>query len=216
MITNWEARRQIVSIGKQLYSQGLAVAKDGNISIRLKADKIIITPSNRSLATLSDSHMAQVDLNGNVHDTNLKPSSELPLHLEVYRQRPDVFAVIHAHPPYATAFTLVGEDFSQPVLPDIFILFGEIPVAPYAAPGTKENALTIRQLIKDNDIIVQDHNGALTVGKSLKDAYCRMEKLEHAAKTLFIARQSGKLKPLSQADLKKLTEVRKTYLNASD
>jgi len=215
LITDWEARRKIVSIGKQLYTQGLVVAKDGNISVRIKTDKVIITPRNYSLATLSDSHMAHVDLSGKAFDSNLKPSSELPIHLEVYRQRPDVNAVIHAHPPYATAFTLVGEDFSTPVLPEVYVIFGEIPVAPYAPPASEENAQSIRELIKVNDVIVLDHHGAISVGATLMDAYCKMEKLEHAAKTLFIAKQLGKLRPLSKTDLQKLDEIRKTYLSES-
>lgn len=213
MITDWEARRQIVATGKQLYLQGLVASKDGNVSVRIKTDKVIITPSNYSLATLSDSHMAHVDLDGNPLDSNRKPSSELPMHLEVYRQRPDVFAVIHAHPPYTTAFTLAGQNFSTPVLPEVLIMFGEIPLAPYATPATQESAEAISELIRSYDIIVLDHHGALTVGKTLKDAYCRMEKLEHVAKTLFIARQLGELKPLSDDALKKIAEFRKKYFS---
>lgn len=214
MITDWEARRKIVSFGKLLHAEGLAVAKDGNISVRIKPDKIVITPRDYSLATLSDSHMAHVDLEGKVFDSNLKPSSELPMHLEIYRQRQDVSAVIHAHPPYTTAFTLVGANFSQPVLPEVYVIFGDIPIAPYATPSTNEIAPFLRELIKNHDVIVLDHHGAVTVGESLKDAYCRMEKLEHAAKTLFIAHQLGKVKPLSADALKKLDEVRKNYFSS--
>ena len=212
MITDWEARRQIVAIGKQLYSQGLVAAKDGNISVRLKNDKIVITPANSSLATMADGHMVHVDLKGSAVEGLRQPSSEMRMHLEVYRRRPDVSAVIHAHPAYATAFTLAGLDFSLPVLPEVQIIFGEIPVAPYGTPATEESAASIRDLIKSHDIVVLDHHGAITVGKTLKDAYCRMEKLEHMAKTLFIARQLGELKPLSDDALKKIAEFRKKYL----
>ena len=214
MITDWEARRKIVSFGRQLYTQGLVAAKDGNISVRIKPDRIIITPRNYSLANLLDSHMAHVNLDGNWSDSNLQPSSELAMHLEAYHQRPDVNAVIHAHPPYTTAFTLAGLDFSMPVLPEVQIMFGEIPIASYGTPATDESARSIRELIKDHDIVVLDHHGALTVGENLRDAYCRMEKLEHAAKTLFLARQLGKLKPLSEDALKKIAEFRKKYLSA--
>lgn len=211
MLTDWEVRRQIVSIGKKSYEQGLVAATDGNISFKMKSDKIIITPSGHCLGTLDFNHMVHVDADGKHGAGELEPSSELPMHLEIYRQRPDVNAVIHAHPPITTAFTLVGGNFSEPVLPEIILFFGEIPVAPYATPSTIESAKSITDLIRENDVIVLDHHGAVTVGESLKDAHCKMEKLEQSANILYAAKQLGEIKPLSQEDLTKLLSLRAQY-----
>lgn len=211
MLTDWEVRRQIVSIGKKLYDRGLVAATDGNISFKLKADKIIITPGGHCLGTLDFNHMVHVDGDGKHSSGELEPSSELPMHLEIYKQRPDINAVIHAHPTITTAFTLAGVDLSEPVLPEVILFFGEIPVAPYATPSTIESAQSITGLIQKNDVIVLDHHGAITVGDTLKDAFCKMEKLEQSAKILYAAKQLGEIKPLSQEDLTKLLSLRAQY-----
>lgn len=211
MLTDWEVRRQIVSIGKKLYDHELVAATDGNISFKMKTDKIIITPGGHCLGTLDFNHMVHVNGNGQHTSGDLEPSSELPMHLEVYRQRPDVNAVIHAHPPITTAFTLVGGTLSDPVLPEVILFFGEIPVANYATPSTIESAKSISALIKSHDVIVLDHHGAITVGDTLKDAYCKMEKLEQSAKILFAAKQLGEIKPISDEDLDKLLSLKSKY-----
>jgi len=212
-MTDWEIRRHIVMVGKKMYEQKLVVSTDGNISFRMKSDKIIITPSGFCLGDLDFNHMVHVDSNGNHKAGQLTPSTELPVHLEVYRQRSDINAVIHAHPPIITAFTLAGIDFSEPFLPEFVIMYDKIPIAPYAAPATVESAISIRELIKNHDIIVLDRHGAVTVGKTLREAYCRMEKLEQIAQILFIARQLGEIKPLSDKEYKKLLLLRKKLEN---
>jgi L-fuculose-phosphate aldolase len=211
LLTDWEVRCHIVSIGKKLYEHRLVAATDGNISVKMKADKIIISPGGHCLGTLDFNHMVHVDNNGKRTSGELEPSSELPMHLEIYHQRPDVNAVIHAHPPITTAFTLVGENLSDPVLPEVILFFGEIPVAPYATPSTVESANSISGLIKNHDVIVLDHHGAVTVGETLKDAYYKMEKLEQSANILYAAKQLGKIKPLSDEDLKKLLSLKAEY-----
>jgi len=208
-MTDWEIRRQIVSFGKKMYEQRLVVAIDGNISVRMKTDKIIITPAATCLGTLDFNHMIHVDAEGKTASGNLHPSSDLPLHLEIYRQRPDVMAVIHAHPPILTAFTISGEDLSTPVLPEMVLMFGEIPVAPYATPSTEESAEAVKDLIKKHDAIILDHHGAVTVGETLKDAYCRLEKIEQSAYILYTAKQLGGIKPLSEAELQELLKLKK-------
>jgi L-fuculose-phosphate aldolase len=211
VLTDWEIRRQIVSIGKKLYDRELVAATDGNISYKVKSDKIIITPGGHCLGTMDFNHMVHVDSSGEHSSSELEPSTELPMHLEIYKQRPDVNAVIHAHPPITTAFSLVGGNISEPVLPEVILFFGEIPTAPYATPSTQESALSISKLIKQHDVIVLDHHGAVTVGDSLKDAYCKMEKLEQSAKILFAARQLGTIKPLSDENLSKLLSLKAKY-----
>lgn len=208
MLTDWEIRRQMVAIGKKMYQQRLVSAKDGNISVKMKKDKIIITPGSSCLGTLDFNHMVHINSEG-VCTGELRPSSEMPMHLEIYRQRPDVNAIIHAHPIITTAFTLTGEDFSIPALPEVVLMFGEIPIAPYATPATDEGAKSISELILKHNVIVLDHHGSLTVGKDLTEAYCRLEKLEHTANILFAARQLGKIKPLSDSDIEKLMQLKK-------
>jgi L-fuculose-phosphate aldolase len=208
LMTDWEVRRQIVAFGKKLYDQNLVAATDGNISVRMKADKIIMTPGGHCLGTLDFNHMVHLNSRGETTSGDLTPSSELPLHVGIYYERPDVHAIIHAHPPIATAFTLTGEKFMIETLPEAILLFGEIPVAPYATPSTKESADSIRGLVKDHDAVLLDHHGAVTVGETLSDAYCRMEKLEQIAYTLFCAKQIGNVIPLSESNLKKLEELK--------
>lgn len=209
MITDWEIRRQLVQYGKKVYEKGLVAATDGNISMRMMTDRVMITPSGVPLSDLDVNDLVYVDLDGQVLQGRNKPSSELPMHLEIYRQRPEMNAVLHAHPPTTVAFTIAGESFAQPVLPEIVVLFGEIPIASYATPATEESAHSIRNLIPQNDIIVLDHHGAVTMGKTLEDAFAKMEKLEHSAKTLLTAKQIGRINPLEPDDVRKLERMRK-------
>ena len=204
MKTDWEARRDIIATAKQVYKAGIVAATDGNISHRLMTDRVMITPAGRSFANLNTNEISYVDIDGNILNFEHKPSSELPMHLEIYRQRPEINAVIHAHPPFATAFTITGNSLSDPILPEVVMMFGKIPTAPYATPSTQESAESIRHLIKEHDAILLDHHGAVTYGKSLDEAYYKMEKLEHAAKTILAAKSLGTPKKLDENQLSKL------------
>jgi len=207
MKTDWEARREIVAFGAKVYRKGLVAATDGNISLRIFEDRIMITPSGSCLGSLNIEDLAYVDMSGQLLAGRIKPSSELPMHIEIFRKRPDVSAIIHAHPPLATAFTVAGKSISQPVLPEVFVMFGQIPVAPYAPPSTPESVQAISGLIEKNDVILLDHHGAVTVGKSLDEAFLKMEKLEHTASTLLAAEQLGQITPLSAAEIEKLKQL---------
>jgi L-fuculose-phosphate aldolase len=207
MKTDWEVRRDIIAIAKQVYDKGIVAATDGNISYRIMTDRVMITPSGTSFATLTIDTLAYVDLDGNILNFEHKPSSELPMHLEIYRQRPDVNAIIHAHPPFATALTLTGQSLADPILPEVVMMFGKIPTAPYATPATQESANSIRHLIKDHDAILLDHHGAVTYSSSLQEAFHKMEKLEHAAKTILAAKSIGTPKILDENQLSKIKEL---------
>jgi L-fuculose-phosphate aldolase len=206
-MTDWETRRDIIAIARQVYDAGIVAATDGNISHRIMTDRIMITPSGTSFANLNSETLAYVDMDGTVLSFGHKPSSELPMHLEIYRQRPDVNAIIHAHPPFATALTLTGSSLGDPILPEVVMMFGDIPTAPYATPSTTESAQSIRNLIKDHQAILLDHHGAVTYGKTLEEAFHKMEKLEHAAKTIIAAKSIGTPKPLDEQQLSKLKEL---------
>ncbi len=211
MKTDWEIRRDIVSTAKKVYDKGFAVATDGNISMRMMSDRIMITPSGSCLGNLNVNDLVYTDITGVILQGNIRPSSELPMHIEIYKNRPEIEAIIHAHPSYSTAFTVAGESFSEPVLPEVILGLGEIPIAPYATPSTNESALAIHDLILNHDAIMLDHHGAVTIGFSLEDAYFKMEKLEHAAATLLAAKQLGTVNPLKSTDVEKLEKIKKEY-----
>lgn len=208
MKTDWEIRRDISSFGKKVYNKGFAAASDGNISVRVMEDRLMITPGGSCLGLLNINDLSYLDLNGNLLAGGQQPSSELLVHLEVYRRRKDINAVIHAHPITATAFSIAGEQISADILPEIKIIFGNIPTADYATPGTKEAAEAVSSLIKDHDIIVMDHHGVLSLGISLEDAYFKLEKLEHYASTLLAAKNLGRIEPLGPDEIKKLEKIR--------
>lgn len=207
--TDWEARRDIINCAKRAFNRGLVAATDGNISVRLDTDRIIITPSGTSFATLNTGELAYLDTDGNLLDYSCKPSSELPMHLEIYRQRPDIQAIIHAHPPYSTAFTIAGMSMAMPVIPEAIVMLGAVPTAKYATPSTTESAQVIREYIQGHDVILLDHHGAVTCGESLDEAYYRMDKLEHAARTMLAANSLGTINPLSQDNINKLDQFKK-------
>ena len=208
MNTDWEVRRDIIACARYIYDKGMVAATDGNISCRVMADRVMITASGTSFSDLTTDELAYIDLNGANLNYDKNPSSELPMHLEIYRQRQDVQAVIHAHPPFATALTLCGDSLTDPILPEVVLMFGEIPTAPYATPSTRESAESIRPYIKNHEAILLDHHGAVTYGKSLKDALYKMEKIEHTAKTVLAAKTLGIPKILDQNQLRKLRDLK--------
>lgn len=184
------ARAQLAEIGKRTHAMGFLAGSDGNLSIRLRDDFILITPSGFSKGNLHPEQMVVVDSEGNLRPTDhparahLRPSSEMNMHLEAYRQRADVNAVIHAHPPLGIACTLAGISLATRALPEVIFHLGAIPTAPYATPGTPEGALSVRPYVKDHDALMIDRHGSLTMGDSLMVALMRLEWIEQAAKIM--------------------------------
>ena len=213
MKTDWEIRREICQYGKKVYDKGFVAATDGNISMRMMGDRLFITPSASCLGTLNVNDLVYVDFNSQVLQSHSNPSSELPMHLEIYKKRPDVNAIIHTHPANSTAFTVAGENFSEPVLPELILGIGDIPIAKYATPSTNESAIVISDLIKKHDVIILDHHGVVTVGKDLQEAFYKLERLEHAASTLLAAKQLGNINPLNPSDIEKLHKIKQKYLS---
>jgi L-fuculose-phosphate aldolase len=211
MQNDWKTRKDIVSVARKLYEKGLVAATDGNISVRIQPDRILISSAGRSLGNLTPEDLAYVDLQGNPLQMTQRPSSELPMHLEIYQQRPNINAVIHAHPSYATAITLAGLSLSEPILPEVVVMFGQVPTAAYATPSTIESAEVIRPLIKNHDVILLDHHGAVAFSQDLEDAFNKIEKLEQAAKTIIIARSLGPVKPLNEEQLNRLKNLKDNY-----
>jgi L-fuculose-phosphate aldolase len=196
-------RQQIIQVGRLMYAKDLICAIDGNISARLDDERLLITPSGLPKGLLSADQLLVVDLSGRLvappqaQPAGLKPTSELPMHLEAYRQRPDIAAVVHAHPPLAVALTIAGIPLSLDILPEVTIMLGRIPTAPYALPSSEENAAAIRTLIREHDALMLARHGSLTVGDSPMQAFLRLESLEQYARIAFMLAQLGGGDPLA-------------------
>ena len=197
---------QLVAVCRALYQRQLVAALDGNVSVRQGRD-ILTTPSGVSKGFLQSEDLVLVDTEGQVLAGTGQPTSELLLHLEVYRQRPEAMAVIHAHPPVATALTIAGVSLTEGILPEVVLTLGAIPTAPYATTGTPAMAAAIRDLVPRYDAMLLEQHGALTVGRNLWDAYYKMEKVEQAAWTVWLARQLGQARQLPPAEVAKLTAL---------
>lgn len=209
MVSEWQLRRNIVDIGKRIYDKNFVTATDGNISARVFDDRLLITPTGSCLGELKQEQLIYVDLGGKIISGSCNPSSELSMHLAAYHERPDINAIIHAHPPITTGFTVAGEKLAQCVIPEVVLIFGTIPTTEYATPATDEGARVIRKLIKNHDALILDRHGTLTVGQDLLNAYRKLEKVEHCARVTLAARQLGRIKTLSVDEIKKLNAIRK-------
>ena len=195
-----ELRGAIVETGKIAYQNGLMVSNDGNISARMADGRILITPSGLCKGRMKPGDLLVVDLQGRLQkpaqDPTLKPSSEQPMHLEVYRQRKDVRAVIHTHLIYANALAITIGKVRMDVIPEAAMAFGEIPITDFAMPSTTQNADAIRNLILNHNVILIRNHGSLTVGNHLEEALNHLERLEHISKTLTFAELLGNIHPL--------------------
>jgi L-fuculose-phosphate aldolase len=215
-VTEPELRQEMVRVGRLMWERGYVAATDGNLSARLGSDRLLVTPSGVSKGFLSTDSLAVIRLDGEAtfsyRGRDQKPSSELQMHLEVYRQRPDVNAVVHAHPPVATGFSIAGVSLARCVIPEVIVTLGAIPTAEYATPGTDEVPYSIRQAVRDYEAIILAHHGSLTVGETLWEAYLRLEKVEHTAQITLTAQQLGRVSTLSPQAVEKLTEMRRALL----
>ena len=209
-MNEWQIRREIIAIGKQAYDKGLVTATDGNISVKVMGDRFLITPSGSCLGGLKADQLVYVDFDGRVLSGG-KPTGELSMHLAAYRERPEINAVLHAHPPITTGFTFAGESLAHCVIPEVVVIFGTIPTTEYATISTDEGAKAIRQLIKNHDALILDRHGVLTVGKNLIEVYRKLEKVEYCAQVTLVARQLGKVRTLSAEEIQRLEMVRKKY-----
>jgi L-fuculose-phosphate aldolase len=210
-------REEIVRVCRLVWERGWVAASDGNASIRLGRDRLLVTPSGLSKGFLSASDIVIANLEGEPVASHYgrpkhMPTSEIALHVEVYRQRPDVRAVLHAHPPITIAFTIAGVSLAQCVLPEVVVNLGSIPTTAYATPSTVESAEVIHELIPKHDALILDRHGTVTVGPTLFDAYMKLEKVEHLAQVTLAARQLGRVGLLPQEQVRKLIEMRREKL----
>lgn len=205
-----DALRAIIACGKIAYDRHLLMANDGNISVRL-ADGWLITASGVCKGRLTPEDILWLNMDGSLRRgaAGRRPSSETPMHLEVYRQRPDVFAVLHAHPVFATTLTVAGQSLPLDVLPEVLLALGEVPVTAYATPSSHEDAEVIRDLIRDHDALLLRQHGSLTVGPHLEAALTHLERIEHVAEVYWRASMLGHVARIpaeAQARLKALRD----------
>ena len=194
-------RDEIVDVCHRLYERGLIAGPDGNVSVRLSSGEIVITPSGRSKGRVTAESLVVVDSTGRVIEGDGRPSSEMRMHLRIYERRADVNAVVHAHPPTATGFGVAGLSITAPVLPEVILQMGAVPLVPYATPGTGALPDSMEPFLMQHDAFLLANHGATTVGPTLEMAHHRMESLEHAARILFVARSLGTVNELSAADV---------------
>jgi len=212
--TEQRLRNEIVRVGKLLYDKGLIVATDGNVSARLDANRILATPSGLCKGFVEPEQLIVVDLDGNrvgpsnSANRNLQPTSEMRMHLEAYRRRPDIGAVAHAHPPTTVALSIAGIDLAQCLIPEVIVTLGVVPTTQYATPSSEENARAIRELIAGHDAIVLQRHGTLTVGHDPFDAFLKTESIEQMSRIALMTRLLGASPALPPEEVTKLIAQR--------
>jgi L-fuculose-phosphate aldolase len=208
-------RREIVRVGRLMYERGLVVSSDGNVSVRLDDGRILATPTQVCKGRMTEDALALVDLDGKSLNER-RVSSEIKMHLLIYRERADVKAVVHAHPPHGTAFAVAGLSIDQPVLSEVILALGCVPLTPYGTPSTEELTDAMRPFVQRHNALLMANHGAVAYGADVWQAFDRMETLEHTAKITILARILGRPQNISSSDIEKLINVRERagYLDA--
>jgi L-fuculose-phosphate aldolase len=210
-----QIRCDIVEVGRRLWQRGYVASNDGNISVRLDEQRLMTTPANVSKGFMTPDMMVITDFDGKKISGDRKASSELKMHLQVYRDRPDANAVVHAHPPTATGFAVAGIPLDRAVLAEVVTTLGSIPIADYATPSTDELPAACSKYLKAHDGLLLANHGALAIGPDLFTAYHRMETIEHFAKISLVTRQLGRENLLSREEVQRLQGLRGSYGIAS-
>ncbi len=206
-MTSTDTAILLVEICHRLYSRGMVTATDGNVSIRLANGNILATRSGINKGMVAEGDLVEVTVGGEQVSGTGKPSTELGMHLFIYRQRPDIHAVVHAHPVYATGFATARKPLDECVFPEVIVGLGAIPLAAYATPSTSEVAASLEPFVKTADAILLANHGVVTYCCNLQDAYFKMEKVEHAAHIMFIAEMLGGAHALAKEEVEKLRAI---------
>ncbi len=209
MKSPFEIKKEICEVGLKLWQKGFVAANDGNISVKISDNEYYCTPTGVSKASLTPDMIIKVDKDGKKLEGKLNPSSEIKMHMRVYRERPDVTAVVHAHPPVATAFTVADIDLDQYVLPEAVLTIGAVPTCDYGTPSTMEIPDSLDPYIQDHDAFLLRNHGALKVGCTLTKAFFVMEEVEFNAVICKHAMDLGAVHEISCDQLKKLMDLRK-------
>lgn len=202
-------REDLKKVCHLAYKKGLLSGTEGNLSLKINENLILVTPRNSHKGSIETSDFVIVDIQGNtISNGSKEPTTELSLHLEAYKNRPDINAVVHAHPTSTVSFSVAGLDFNLPAIPEIIVLLGEIPTVPYQEPGTKKLGELVGTYLKNHDAVILDHHGAVTVSNDIFNAYYKMESLEHAAQIMLKAHALGGIKVLDKVFVEELMKQR--------
>lgn len=210
MIIEIKYKKLICDIGKRVYEKGFVAANDGNISVRISENEFLITPTGISKGFMTPEMIVKVDGEGNVLEGDKKPTSEMKMHLLIYKERPDIQAVVHVHPPHATAFAIAGIPLDQALMPESVVYLGSIPLAEYGTPSTEEVPNAVQPYVKNHQGVLLENHGALTWGRDLEHAYYLMESLEFTAKINWLAKQINGDRELSKKHVARLNELKET------
>lgn len=213
MRSEYEIKKEICDIGKRIYDRGMVAANDGNISVKLNDNEYLCTPTGVSKGFMTPDYICKVDKDGKVLQANgnFKPSSEIKMHMRVYQERPDVNAVVHAHPMYATSFAIAGIPLTQPIMPEAVIALGCVPIAKYGRPSTMEIPDAVSEHVQYFDAVLLENHGALTYGNSLINAYYKMESTEFYAQLLYQSKMLGGPKEFTPQQVEDLYEIRRQF-----
>jgi len=204
-------RQEIVQVGRMIHERGYVAATDGNLSVRLRENRILVTPTAMSKGLMKPSDLVVVDAEGRKLQGKRHVSSEIAMHLLVYLLRSDIHAVVHAHPPTATGYAAAGQPLNPALLSEVVIALEDIPLAEYGTPGTSELCDTLAPLIPRYQAILMSNHGVVTYGEDLLTAYMHMETVEHFAKVALVAHMLGRQHLLSEEDMRKLATAREKY-----
>jgi L-fuculose-phosphate aldolase len=204
-----ELRQQLCDIGRMLYERGFIGAADGNLAVRLDPERLLVTPSGELKGFMTPESMVVTDLAGQPLDGG-RPSTEIQMHVAVFEERPDIHAVVHAHPPHSVAFSIAGVSMARCVIPEIVVTIGMVPTVPYATPGTEELPHSIREPIRGADAVILERHGSITVGSELWDAFRVLDMVEHASHITHLAATLGtEVKVLNRDQVDRLMRSRR-------
>lgn len=211
MIDEREIREEMCEIGKRVYERGMVAANDGNFSVKINENEFLCTPTGVSKGFMKPECICRIDAKGQIIEAaeGFRPSSEMKMHMRIYQERPDVRAVVHAHPPYATTFAIARIPLDKPIIAETILTLGKIPVADYGTPSTEEVPNSIAKYITSYDAVLLANHGAVTCGDSLMNAYFKLESLEFYARQLYQTKLLGEAKELTTAQVNDIYEIRR-------
>jgi L-fuculose-phosphate aldolase len=214
MLSERKHREEIVRYGRMLHGRGFVAAMDGNLSVRLASERLLVTPTGLSKGAMRPTDMVVVNLEGKQVAGRRSVTSEIGMHLLIYRMRPDVRAIVHAHPPTATGFAAAGMALTEPLVCEVVIGLGCIPLARYGTPGTSELAQTLEPFVPNYDAILMSNHGVVAYADTLEHAYMKMETVEHFAQIALVTHLLGRQQPLKEGEVEKLLLARVKYFGA--
>ncbi|MEL4106188.1 class II aldolase/adducin family protein [Oscillospiraceae bacterium WX1] len=206
--TDQEAKRAIIEAGQRLYQKGLVCASDGNLSARVSPNHILATPSGVCKGFLTEDMLIKLDLDGSVLEGTSMPSSEIKMHLNCYKQSPDVLAVVHAHPPSAAVFAAAGLPLDTAILQETVVLLGVVPLVPFALPGSDDLADGVSAFVQDYHALLLEHHGAVAWGQSVNEALERMERVEYTATVTLLSKMLGITRAMTEKQIDALLALR--------